>query len=159
MSDPEPEHTERLWAPPAWWAVGALGVAAVWLVLVVSTSALVTTAGTVAATILVVAGLGAVGAVEVGIREAEFVAGRAHVPLAVCGRIEPLDAAATRRLRGTDADARAFLVLRPWLSRGVRVELRDPADPTPYWLVSARHPERIVAAADGVRSVQGSDPP
>ena len=26
----------------------------------------------------------------------------------------------------------------------VRVEVADPADPTPYWLTSTRHPERIV---------------
>jgi hypothetical protein len=27
----------------------------------------------------------------------------------------------------------------------VQVLLDDPADPTPYWLVSTRHPERLAA--------------
>jgi hypothetical protein len=42
---------------------------------------------------------------------------------------------------GRDADARAYLLLRPYLKRAVRVEITDPADPTPYWLVSTRHPK------------------
>jgi hypothetical protein len=28
----------------------------------------------------------------------------------------------------------------------VKVELTDPQDPTPYWLVSTRRPERVVEA-------------
>ena len=28
----------------------------------------------------------------------------------------------------------------------VRVDLNDPADPHPYWLVSTRHPERLADA-------------
>jgi hypothetical protein len=37
-------------------------------------------------------------------------------------------------------------MLRPYLSRAVRVEIDDPADPAPYWLLSTRHPERLAAA-------------
>ena len=55
----------------------------------------------------------------------------------------PLDADATRRAAGVDADARAFLLLRPYLKRSVRVEITDPADPAPYWLVSTRHPDEL----------------
>ena len=58
----------------------------------------------------------------------------------------PLDADATRRAAGVDADARAFLLLRPYLKRSVRVEITDPADPAPYWLVSTRHPDELAAA-------------
>jgi hypothetical protein len=28
----------------------------------------------------------------------------------------------------------------------VLVVLDDPEDPTPYWLISTRHPERVLAA-------------
>ncbi|CAN5851483.1 hypothetical protein BH20ACT6_BH20ACT6_10020 [soil metagenome] len=152
------EHTERLWAPPSWWATAAVLVAAAWLVLVVSTPALVTAIGTLLTAVLVFGGLGAAGAVEVGIRRDEVVAGRAHVPLHVCGAIDPLDARATRAVRGPEADARAYLLLRPWVRQAVRIELCDPDDPTPYWLVSARHPERIAAAVVAARSVPGRPP-
>ena len=52
-----------------------------------------------------------------------------------------LDADGVRRLAGVDADARAYLLLRPYLKRGVRIDITDPADPAPYWLVSCRRPE------------------
>ncbi len=43
-------------------------------------------------------------------------------------------------------DARAWLLLRGWIPGVVRVRLDDPDDPTPYWLVSSRHPRRLAAA-------------
>ena len=51
-----------------------------------------------------------------------------------------------------DADARAYLLLRPYLSRAVMVPVDDPADPTPYWLVSTRRPDELVAALDAAAS-------
>ena len=59
------------------------------------------------------------------------------------GTATALDAESTRRIAGVDADARAYLLLRPYLKRAVRVEITDPADPAPYWLVSTRHPDEL----------------
>ena len=50
------------------------------------------------------------------------------------------------RAAGVDADARAYLLLRPYLKRAVKVEITDPADPAPYWLVSTRHADALVRA-------------
>jgi hypothetical protein len=33
----------------------------------------------------------------------------------------------------------------------VRVTVTDPQDPTPYWLVSTRHPEKLVEALQAAR--------
>ena len=63
---------------------------------------------------------------------------------------EPLGPEETRRVHGVDADARAFLLTRPYLKRSVRVAVADPADPTPYWLLSTRHPDRLAGALAGV---------
>jgi hypothetical protein len=41
-------------------------------------------------------------------------------------------------------------LLRAYLKRSVRVEVTDPADPTPYWLVSSRHPEQLAKALDSL---------
>ena len=49
-------------------------------------------------------------------------------------------------MAGPEADARAFLLLRPYLKRAVRVEITDPADPAPYWLVSSRRPDELAGA-------------
>jgi hypothetical protein len=34
----------------------------------------------------------------------------------------------------------------------VRVDIADPADPAPYWLLATRHPDRLVAALTAARS-------
>jgi hypothetical protein len=70
----------------------------------------------------------------------------------VVGAPVALDAADTRRRAGVDADARAYLLLRPYLKRAVMVPVDDPADPTPYWLVSTRRPDELVAALDAAAS-------
>ena len=49
-------------------------------------------------------------------------------------------------MHGVDADARAFLLTRPYLKRSVKITVQDPADRTPYWLVSTRHPRELADA-------------
>jgi Protein of unknown function (DUF3093) len=44
------------------------------------------------------------------------------------------------------ADPAAFVVSRPWLHTAVRLMVDDPADPTPYWVVGTRRPDRLLAA-------------
>jgi hypothetical protein len=66
--------------------------------------------------------------------------------------VEVIDVEARRDLLGPDADPLAFVVQRPWISGGVRIDLDDPADPSPYWYVSSRHPRRLAAALLEARS-------
>lgn len=42
------------------------------------------------------------------------------------------------KIRGQSADPAAFNATRYWIKTGVKVELKDKADPTPYWLISSR---------------------
>ena len=42
------------------------------------------------------------------------------------------------KIRGPVADPAAFNATRYWIKTGVKVELKDKADPTPYWLISSR---------------------
>ena len=86
------------------------------------------------------------GSARVTVHDGVLTAGRARIDLRLVGAAHALDADDTRRLAGRDADARAYLLLRPYLRRAVRVSIEDPADPTPYWLVSTRRPERLAAA-------------
>jgi hypothetical protein len=92
------------------------------------------------------------GAARVCVRDGVLRAGRAHIAVADTGAVQPLDAHEMRLLAGRDADARAYLLIRPYLRRGVRVEITDPADPAPYWLVSSRRPDRLAAALAAARS-------
>jgi hypothetical protein len=73
-------------------------------------------------------------------------AGRASIELGYLGAVLPLDAAEARLRRGPAADARAFLLLRPYVSTAVEITLTDADDPAPYWLVASRRPRALAAA-------------
>jgi hypothetical protein len=74
--------------------------------------------------------------------------GRAVIEHRYIAGAEPLDADQTRRRAGVEADARAHLVLRPYVRTAVEITLDDPDDPVPYWLVSSRRPGALAAALD-----------
>jgi hypothetical protein len=67
----------------------------------------------------------------------------AHLPLRYAGDVEVIDKEAKRKALGRDADPAAFVLHRGWVGPVVRVWLTDPDDPTPYWLFSTRHPEKV----------------
>jgi hypothetical protein len=70
----------------------------------------------------------------------------AHIPLTYVSGAVPLDALTLRRVVGREGDPAAFVSIRPWIGPGVQVWIDDPEDPTPYWVVSSRHPARLLEA-------------
>jgi hypothetical protein len=139
-----PGYAERL--RPSWWlwlVVVGLGVG-FGLVAAPFGATVAVTVTVVMSVVLGVLLLRSTGTVAVA--DGRFVAGRARIPVHLLGEAEALDAAAMRQARGPGLDARAYLYLRPWVDPGVRVAVSDPADPAPYWLVSTRRPEQVVAA-------------
>jgi hypothetical protein len=92
------------------------------------------------------------GRVHVGVRapepgaERELRAGPAHLPVSLIGRVDVVTGEAKREALGPQLDPEAFVVHRPWVGPAVRIEVLDPDDPTPYWVVSTRHPERLISA-------------
>ncbi|MFP3712493.1 DUF3093 domain-containing protein [Puerhibacterium sp. TATVAM-FAB25] len=150
MSDaPAPAHRERLHPGPAALG-GALGLG---LVIGLVAVPLGVPAAVVVGVVVAAAGVAALvaGSPVVEVREGELRAGRAHVPARLLGDVVPLTAERMRAELGPLLDARAHVCLRSWARTGVRVTLEDPADPTPYWLVSTRHPERLAEALVAAR--------
>jgi hypothetical protein len=43
------------------------------------------------------------------------------------------------------ADPACFNATRFWVSTGVKVEIKDKSDPTPYWLISSRKGKSLAA--------------
>ena len=76
----------------------------------------------------------------------QLIAGKARVPLSLLGDTASFSGDEGRLERGQRLDARAWLLIRGWVDPVVRVELTDENDPTPYWLLSTRHPEQLEAA-------------
>jgi hypothetical protein len=143
-------YDERLGVPLRWWVQGTMLVASLWLALVVAVPGPAAWACTGIALALLAALLISYGGPRVSVGDGWLRAGRARIEAVHVGAVAALDPEETRRVAGREADARAYLLLRPYLKRAVRVEITDPADPAPYWLVSTRHPEELASAVRGL---------
>lgn len=157
----EATYDERLTVPPWWWVaglgptvvlaaevhMGSPGVQA-WLPYVVL----------VPLAVWIVARY---GRMRVQVADGELRAGQAHLPLGVVARAAAVPATAKRAALGRQLDPAAFVQHRSFVPTMVLVVLADPEDPTPYWLVSTRHPQRLLAAlrAGGVTVVDGAARP
>lgn len=86
------------------------------------------------------------GRIRVAVDDDELLVDDARLPLRFVADAVALDAAGRREVLGVGAHPYAFVVQRPWIGGAVQVVLNDPADPTPYWVVSSRHPVRLAAA-------------
>jgi DUF3093 family protein len=143
MSHPSDPYVETLSVPAGWWLGGVAFVAAVGWCFLLATPLLVTGVATAVTAAIVLVGLSRYGGVRVATDPDGFSAGRALLPYGHVGAVQPLGAAATRRILGTDADARAYLLVRAYCGGSVKVMVDDPADPTPYWVVSTRRPQAL----------------
>ena len=74
-------------------------------------------------------------------------AGKAKIEVKYISSIKVLHKAEMAVLRTRDADPDAYLDLRFWVSDGIKIELNDKRDYTPYWLISTRAGAAIKAAA------------
>jgi hypothetical protein len=140
------DYDERLSVPLRWWVQGTMLVASLWLAMIVALPPPAAWAIAGVAMIGLALGLLAYGAARVTVDGGFLRAGRARIAGFHLGASHVLDAEATRRIAGAEADARAYLLLRPYLKRAVQVEITDPADPAPYWLISTRHPDELARA-------------
>ena len=142
-------YRERLWPAPWLYIASALVLPATLLVFV----PIYVTVGVVVAVVfyLGICAAFVLSAPTVEVTATHFVAGRAKLPLELAGEAIAFFGAEATLERGQRLDARAWLVLRGWVTPVVRVEVTDPEDPAPYWLVSTRHPESVVKALESAR--------
>jgi hypothetical protein len=145
-----PKYRERLWASPWVFIATALVIPASILVFLPINRV----AGIVVAVVLYAAILGllAIGSPTIQVTETALVAGRAQVPLHFVGSVTAFRDDEASLQRGQKLDARAWLLIRGWVSPIVRVEIIDPDDPTPYWIVSSRTPEALAGAIEGAKA-------
>jgi hypothetical protein len=68
----------------------------------------------------------------------ELRVGRAHIGYEYCGEVTILSRTEFLRARTREVDPAAHLALFFWVSEGVKIEVKDDRDPTPYWLVSTK---------------------
>ena len=95
---------------------------------------------------LTTVGLWWLGRIRVEVSNGELRVDDARLPLRYVASVTPLDVTAKRDLLGPYAEEHAFVIQRPWIDGAVRIDLDDPDDPTPYWLVSTRRPDALATA-------------
>lgn len=143
-------YRERLWVPWWWWPLG-FGVAA--LIAKEVNMGVRTLPPLLPYVVLCAVASGVLlwlGRVELRVvqtgPDVELWAGQAHLPVSVVSRTADIPRTAKSAALGRQLDPAAFVLHRGWVGPMVLLVLDDPDDPTPYWLVSARHPERVLAA-------------
>ncbi|MGQ4518109.1 DUF3093 domain-containing protein [Dermabacteraceae bacterium P13077] len=75
-----------------------------------------------------------------------FRAGRASIDASLLGEADAPTREESASLMSTGYAPLAYHCTRAWVADTVRVQVADPADPTPYWLVSSRRPQELVSA-------------
>jgi hypothetical protein len=136
---------ERLHVPVVWWLLAG-GLALSVLLAFGFSAGPVWGVVTAAAVLAVATAIFLQAAVRIEVDDAMIRIGRARIEHRYIAAAAALDAEQTRRRAGGEADARAHLVLRPYVATAVEITLDDPADPVPYWLVSSRRPRALAAA-------------
>lgn len=146
-------YDERLTVPRSWWFLaGAVGVAMALILLPFGPLPLL--AGLVGGAALSMMAVSSYGSARIRVVAGSLVAGKARIPVTALGEATVLDAAETVAWRSYKADPRAFMLLRAYVPTALKVDVTDPADPTPYVYLSTRSPKRLAEALEAVRATR-----
>lgn len=142
-------YSERQWVPWYWWILGALFVAliggemglnrpSIWIYI----SALITA-------ILTFGSLFLLSSTRITVEEDSdsirwLVTGNAQLPHTAVSRSMAVPATAKRNALGHQLDPAAFVVSHGWVPEMAMFVLDDPEDPTPYWLISTKNPDKLL---------------
>ena len=144
-------YSERLRAPAGFWILGELSAvifaSTAWagFSLLVAIASYVVFCGGCAALLL------SWGRARIEVYDGELRAGSRTLSLATAGEVAALDEAQTRALRGPRADPAAFMLIRPYLSLAVYIEVTGEHQVRPYWLLGTRRPAELAAAIERSR--------
>ncbi|WP_329137424.1 DUF3093 domain-containing protein [Streptomyces sp. NBC_01476] len=156
MSDPvqrpSQPYDERLTVPRSWWVL-AVGVGVAFALILFPFGPLPILAGLVGGAALAMMGVSSYGSARIRVVAGSLLAGKARIPLDALGEAVVLDAQEAVAWRLHKADPRAFMLMRSYVPTALKVEVVDPADPTPYLYLSTRSPQRLADALTAVRTV------
>lgn len=142
-------YRERLWPAPWIFLATALVIPASLLVflpisMIAGVSVAIVLYAAIVATLLLTTA-------TIEVADGELRAGRARLPLSVVSGVRAARGADAVHERGVGLHADAWLLIRGWIPDVVRVELDDPDDPTPYWIISSRRADELAAAITAAR--------
>ena len=85
-------------------------------------------------------------ALTIRVDESYLYVGTAKIEHSFIGSTTALNPSELKLIRTRDADPSAYLAIRFWASKAIKVEVHDSRDTTPYWLISSNNPQRLVEA-------------
>ena len=139
-------YHERLWVPWWWWPIGAAVAGLLAAEIHMGSPGIRAWLPYVLLVPFAVWALARLGSLRIAVANGELRVGDAHIPVAIIARTVPVPSSAKRSAMGRQLDPAAYVQHRTWVRTMVLLVLDDPQDPTPYWLVSTRHPDRLIAA-------------
>ncbi|OIJ85343.1 DUF3093 domain-containing protein [Streptomyces colonosanans] len=144
-------YEERLTTPRSWWLMCLMiGIAMALILLPFGTLPLL--GGLVGGTAVSAVVASSYGSVRIRVVGDSLIAGEAKIPVSALGDAEVLDREEARAWRTYKTQPHAFMLLRAYIPTALKVEVTDPADPTPYLYLSTREPERLAAALEAARA-------
>ena len=142
-------YAERL--APGVWTYGAIALFCVFVFVMIVIASLPIAAAVAVALFVSASAFAYLTSPVVTVADGQLGAGRARIPVALLGEPRTLDRAGVSAAMGPGYDPRAFACLRTGTGGAVVMDVLDPQDPTPWWLVSTRHPG---ALADAIREAR-----
>jgi hypothetical protein len=136
-SNRKTEFAERITWPLSLWAIAGVMVASIFLTFWAPFNL------TIAATVTVIIVLALIYAhqktrLDIVVINDWLYVGNAKLEIKYIKSAKELNKTQLLNLRGPAADPAAFNATRYWIKTGVKIELQDKSDPTPYWLISTR---------------------
>ena len=80
------------------------------------------------------------------VQEGGLRVGNATLEARYIGEVSAFRGDQARHEKGPGAHGLAWLSLSPWVEPVAKINVADPEDPTPYWLVSTRNPDELLRA-------------
>jgi hypothetical protein len=146
-----PMYDERLTAPATMWLLplgSGISFGLIFFIFGAVPGLVGLVAGGAAAAML----LSSYGSARIRVVQGLLVAGEARIPVEALGESFMMDKEDCLAWRTHKANARAFMLLRSYIPKGIRVMVTDPKDPTPYLYLSTRFPERLAQAIETAKA-------
>lgn len=144
-------YRERLTTPASWWVIAFFfGVTTATAIGFYVGPGWAVVAGGLTALVLI-AGLVIIGSPAIVVDDEGLFVGRFFLDWQYLGEVTTLDEDRTRDRLGPLANAKAFVIQRPYIAESVEIVVVDDADPHPYWQISTRQPAQLAAAIERTR--------
>ncbi|MDO4908415.1 MAG: DUF3093 domain-containing protein [Corynebacterium sp.] len=141
-------YSERQWVPWYWWLLGALFVALLTAQVGMTRVGSWMWVACVAFAIITIVVLYLLSNTRISVEEEDGIRwltdGKSSLPHTAVSRCLAVPATAKRNAMGHQLDPAAYVVSHGWVPEMAMLVIDDPEDPTPYWLICSKNPDKLL---------------